>query len=49
MDILALLYLDEMNTVKAGINNPERDMFFSSKGHDCPRQYAVFAAADSWF
>ena len=45
MDILALLYLDEMNTVKAGINNPERDMFFSSKGHDCPGQYAVFAAA----
>ncbi|HZX34920.1 MAG TPA: transketolase C-terminal domain-containing protein [Thermodesulfobacteriota bacterium] len=45
MDILTLLYLDEMNTVKSGIDNPERDVFFSSKGHDCPGQYAVFAAA----
>lgn len=45
MDIFVMLYFNEMNTIKIGIENPNRDIFFSSKGHDCPGQYSVFAAA----
>lgn len=45
LDIFTLLYLDEMNTVSVGLTHPDRDIFFSSKGHDCPGQYAVFFAA----
>lgn len=44
MDILVMLYFDEMNTVKLGTNNLNRDVFFSSKGHDCPGQYSVLMA-----
>lgn len=45
MDILVALYFNEMNTIEMGIDNPNRDIFFSSKGHDCPGQYSVLAAA----
>lgn len=45
MDIVVTLYFSEMNTVKAEINNPHRDVYFSSKGHDCPGQYSVLVAA----
>lgn len=45
LDILTLLYLNEMNTVGAGLNNPDRDIYFSSKGHDCPGHYSVLVAA----
>jgi transketolase len=41
MDIVTLLYYQEMNTVEAGIENPDRDVYFSSKGHDVPGQYSV--------
>lgn len=41
MDIVTLLYYQEMNTVDVGIENPERDVYFSSKGHDVPGQYSV--------
>ncbi len=44
MDILVLLYFYEMNILEVGIDNPHRDIFFSSKGHDCPGQYSVLAA-----
>lgn len=46
MDILVMLYFHEMNTVEAGIDNPNRDIYFSSKGHDCPGQYSVLVAAN---
>lgn len=45
MDIVVFLYFHEMNTVGVGINNPNRDIYFSSKGHDCPGQYSVLFAA----
>lgn len=45
MDINILLYMSEMNTVEIGIDSPDRDIYFSSKGHDCPGQYAVLFAA----
>jgi transketolase len=41
MDIVIQLYYQEMNTVDAGIKNPDRDVYFSSKGHDVPGQYSV--------
>jgi transketolase len=30
-----------MNTVKLGVKHPDRDIYFSSKGHDAPGFYAV--------
>src|SRR3990172_8672725 len=44
MDINTILYLNEMNITKTGIDNPDRDLYFSSKGHDCPGQYSVLFA-----
>jgi transketolase len=41
LDIVTYLYHEEMNTVEIGINHPDRDIFFSSKGHDVPGHYAV--------
>jgi len=41
MDIVVWLYYEEMNTAKLGIKHPDRDIYFSSKGHDCPGLYAV--------
>ncbi len=46
MDIVAWLYYAEMNTVAAGLDNPERDIYFSSKGHDVPGLYAVLFALE---
>lgn len=41
MDIVVKLYYDWMNIQEIGINNPNRDIYFSSKGHDVPGLYAV--------
>ncbi|MCB2226160.1 MAG: hypothetical protein KQH53_05730 [Desulfarculaceae bacterium] len=41
MDIVVWLYYGEMNTLEAGLDSPERDVYFSSKGHDVPGLYAV--------
>lgn len=45
MDIFVYLYFEELNLMRLGVNHPGRDVFYSSKGHDCPGQYAVMAAA----
>lgn len=45
IDIVVYLYLQEMNTIDVGIDSPDRDIYFSSKGHDCPGYYSVLAAA----
>ncbi|MFA5065958.1 MAG: transketolase C-terminal domain-containing protein [Dehalococcoidia bacterium] len=45
MDIVVFLYLHEMNTIAAGLDNPDRDVYFSSKGHDCPGHYSVLVAS----
>lgn len=42
MDIVVWLYEKEMNTVSVGVDSPDRDIYFSSKGHDVPGLYAVF-------
>ena len=41
LDIVTFLYYSEMNTAKLGIGHPDRDIYFSSKGHDAPGHYAV--------
>lgn len=42
MDIITYLYLNELNVLDAGLNNPDRDIYFSSKGHDVPGLYSLF-------
>lgn len=41
LDIITMLYYSEMNTLEHGIKHTDRDIYFSSKGHDVPGQYAV--------
>ena len=41
MDIVVRLYYDEMNVTTVGIDSDDRDIYFSSKGHDVPGLYAV--------
>ena len=41
LDIVTWLYYSEMNTAELGIGHPDRDIYFSSKGHDAPGLYAV--------
>ncbi|HVO83279.1 MAG TPA: transketolase C-terminal domain-containing protein [Syntrophobacteria bacterium] len=44
LDIVTFLYFAEMNTAELGIGHPDRDIYFSSKGHDVPGYYAVLYA-----
>ena len=41
LDIVTYLYHYEMNVAELGVNHPDRDIYFSSKGHDVPGHYAV--------
>lgn len=41
IDIVTFLYYSGMNTIELGVNHPDRDIYFSSKGHDAPAHYAV--------
>ena len=45
LDIVAYLYFEEMNITPQSVDSPDRDIFFSSKGHDVPGHYAVLNAA----
>ncbi len=44
MDIVTWLYYQELNTRTLGWSHPDRDIYFSSKGHDVPGLYAVLYA-----
>jgi transketolase len=44
MDLVVWLYFREMNTLTKGVDHPDRDVYFSSKGHDVPGLYAVLHA-----
>jgi len=46
MEIVVLLYERLLNTLQVGFENPNRDIFFSSKGHDVPGLYAVLYSLD---
>src|SRR5256714_5876544 len=41
MDIVVHLLYAELNTAELGFEHPDRDVYFSSKGHDVPGLYAV--------
>ena len=41
MDIVVLLYEQVLNTRQVGFDSPDRDIYFSSKGHDVPGLYSV--------
>jgi transketolase len=41
LDIVTTLYYSIMNTAEVGLSHPDRDIYFSSKGHDAPGLYAV--------
>lgn len=43
LDLFIFLYYSELNIKEVGAKSVARDIFFSSKGHDCPGQYAVLA------
>lgn len=42
MEIVVWMYYKQMNTMTVGLDNPNRDIYFSSKGHDVPGLYSVF-------
>jgi transketolase len=44
LDIVVQLLFEELNTAEVGWDDPDRDVFFSSKGHDVPGLYAALHA-----
>src|SRR5437667_2181848 len=44
LDIVVHLLWRELNVAELGWDNPDRDVFFSSKGHDVPGLYAALHA-----
>ncbi|MFZ5910078.1 MAG: transketolase C-terminal domain-containing protein [Chloroflexota bacterium] len=41
MEIVTWLYHEELNVLEVGFDSPDRDIYFSSKGHDVPGLYAT--------
>jgi transketolase len=41
LDVVSHLLFEELNVAELGFENPDRDVFFSSKGHDVPGLYAA--------
>ncbi len=44
LDVVAHLLFEELNLRAVGFESPDRDVFFSSKGHDVPGLYAALVA-----
>jgi transketolase len=44
MDVVAFLLFEELDTATVGWDSPDRDVYFSSKGHDVPGLYAALYA-----
>ncbi|HET9286515.1 MAG TPA: transketolase C-terminal domain-containing protein [Gaiella sp.] len=44
LDVVVHLLWEELNVVAVGFDSPDRDVFFSSKGHDVPGLYAALNA-----
>jgi transketolase len=44
MDVVAFLLFEELDTAVLGWDNADRDVYFSSKGHDVPGLYAALFA-----
>ncbi len=43
-DIITYLYLHKLNVLEVGLDSPDRDIYFSSKGHDVPGFYSLLYA-----
>ncbi|PWU24685.1 MAG: 1-deoxy-D-xylulose-5-phosphate synthase, partial [Candidatus Rokuibacteriota bacterium] len=41
MDVVVHLFEEQLDTARVGFDHPDRDVYFSSKGHDAPGLYAV--------
>ncbi len=46
MDLVTWLYYREMNVRRLGVEDPDRDVYFSSKGHDVPGLYALLCSLE---
>jgi transketolase len=44
MEVVAYLLFEALNTATVGWDSPDRDVYFSSKGHDVPGLYSVLYA-----
>jgi transketolase len=44
LDLVAHLLWEDLNVAEVGFESPDRDVFFSSKGHDVPGLYAALNA-----
>jgi transketolase len=44
LDVVAHLLFEELDVARRGFDDPDRDVFFSSKGHDVPGLYAALFA-----
>jgi transketolase len=44
LDVVVHLLFEELNVAELGFDHPDRDVFFSSKGHDVPGLYAALVA-----
>jgi transketolase len=44
LDVVVHLLFEELNVAERGFDDPDRDVFFSSKGHDVPGLYAALFA-----
>jgi transketolase len=44
LDLVAHLLWEDLNVLDVGFDSPDRDVFFSSKGHDVPGLYAALNA-----
>jgi transketolase len=44
MDVVTFLLFEELNTAAIGWGSPDRDVYFSSKGHDVPGLYSALFA-----
>ena len=44
LDVVSFLLFEELNTSELGFDHVDRDVYFSSKGHDVPGLYAVLFA-----
>ena len=44
LDLVVHLLFERLNTREVGFDSPDRDVFFSSKGHDVPGLYAALHA-----
>jgi transketolase len=44
MDVVAYLLFEELDMAEVGWGSPDRDVYFSSKGHDVPGLYAALHA-----